>query len=237
MEYIKGGVGCDGSGYYKLGDWHTLQRGCDYELLEVDELGNEYVSDTGFFLDNEIKRLTLISKPDNVLSGRCNNNITWEIKDDTLFITGDGDIPDFFDDTEWKKETFSKVVIGEGITHIGDYAFEGCYSLKSINIPESVQEIGDSVFVGCESLENITIPESVTYIGDYAFEGCVSLENINIPESVQEIGDYVFWECDNLTVHTTRGSTAHRYAYDNDIKVNLIDALKKETKKNKGYER
>ena len=96
---------------------------------------------------------------------------------------------------------------------------------------------GDSKKWRGEKFTKVVIGEGVHYIGRYAFEGCVSLESITIPESVQEIGYSAFWGCNNIIISTPKDSTAHRYAVDNDIKVNLIDALKKETKKNKGYER
>ena len=58
---------------------------------------------------------------------------------------------------------------GEKVTSIGDSAFQGCTSLKSITIPEGVTSIGRSAFQGCTSLKSITIPDSVTHIGNYAF--------------------------------------------------------------------
>ena len=58
---------------------------------------------------------------------------------------------------------------GEKVTSIGDSAFKGCTSLKSITIPEGVTSIGGSAFEGCTSLKSITIPDSVTHIGNYAF--------------------------------------------------------------------
>lgn len=52
------------------------------------------------------------------------------------------------------------------VTTIGDYAFCGCGSLTSINIPDGVTTIGDWVFAGCRSLLSISIPDSVTTISD-----------------------------------------------------------------------
>ncbi|MBQ2240440.1 MAG: leucine-rich repeat domain-containing protein, partial [Alistipes sp.] len=57
------------------------------------------------------------------------------------------------------------------VTIIGDGAFGGCSSLKSITIPDGVTEIGEYAFADCSSLTSITIPDSVTYIGGYAFDG------------------------------------------------------------------
>ena len=87
----------------------------------------------------------------------------------------------------------------EGITAIGNFAFNECSSLKSITIPESVTSIGENAFQGCSSLTNITLPESVTSIREAAFLGCSSLTSIPIPEGVTSIGSAAFSSCSSLT--------------------------------------
>ena len=84
-------------------------------------------------------------------------------------------------------------------TKISGYAFSGCTSLTSINIPDSVTSIGGRAFNGCSSLTSISIPNSVTSIGDYAFWGCSGLTSINIPDSVTSIGGRAFNGCSSLT--------------------------------------
>jgi hypothetical protein len=76
------------------------------------------------------------------------------------------------------------VTIGNSVTSIGDYAFNGCSSLTSITIPNSVTSIGNYAFSDCDALTSVTIPNSVTSIGDEAFEGCDSLTYLSIPNSV-----------------------------------------------------
>ncbi len=82
---------------------------------------------------------------------------------------------------------------------IGNDAFSGCNSLKSVNIPSSVIEIGASAFSNCNSLESVNIPSSVTAIGYSAFSDCGSLINVNIPSSVTQIESCVFMYCTSLT--------------------------------------
>ena len=84
------------------------------------------------------------------------------------------------------------------MTDIGNFAFSGCTSLVSINIPNSVTRIGDSAFSGCTSLASIDIPNSVTDIGNFAFSGCTSLASIDIPNSVTSIGFSAFRGCTSL---------------------------------------
>lgn len=91
------------------------------------------------------------------------------------------------------------LVIPDSVTIIGDYAFRGCFEVKSVTIPESVRSIGDYAFSACSRLESVTIPDSVRFIGDYAFSFCSWLRRVTIPDSVTSIGDYAFADCSSLT--------------------------------------
>ena len=75
------------------------------------------------------------------------------------------------------------VCIPEGVTSIGDGAFENCTSLTSVAIPESVTSIGDWAFKYCGSLTSVTIPTGVTSIGYRMFFGCGSLQSIQLSDS------------------------------------------------------
>lgn len=83
----------------------------------------------------------------------------------------------------------------EGVTSIGNYAFQDCSSLTLITIPNSVTSIAYQAFTGCSSLTSIVIPNSVTEIGWGAFEDCSSLTSITIPNSVTIIEDDTFQNC------------------------------------------
>jgi hypothetical protein len=92
----------------------------------------------------------------------------------------------------------TSVVIPEGVTSIGSWAFYSCSGLGSVVIPSSVTSIGDSAFDYCSSLASITIPEGVTSIGDWTFADCITLSSLSIPDSVTSIGDSAFLECESL---------------------------------------
>ena len=93
----------------------------------------------------------------------------------------------------------TEVVIPEGVTSIGKYAFLHCRWLTRIVIPEGVTSIGEKAFSGCKSLSNLVIPESVTSIGWGAFAVCSSLTSLIIPEGVTAIGREAFYSCSLLT--------------------------------------
>ena len=94
--------------------------------------------------------------------------------------------------------SLTSIEIPSSVTSIGVYAFENCSSLTSIEIPSSVTSIG-AVFSGCSSLTSIEIPNSVTSIGGSAFYGCRGLTSIEIPNSVTSIGTSAFSGCSSLT--------------------------------------
>ena len=70
------------------------------------------------------------------------------------------------------QNAIQRVEIGRGVTSIGSYAFQYCYSLASISIPDGVTSIGSYAFNGCYSLASISIPDGVTSIGSGAFSSC-----------------------------------------------------------------
>ena len=91
------------------------------------------------------------------------------------------------------------VIIEDGVTSIGNHAFDQCSHITSVTIPNSVRNIGNFAFRDCCWLTSITIPNSVTSIGDWAFYKCWSLTSVTIPNSVTSIGSSAFWDCSSLT--------------------------------------
>ena len=102
--------------------------------------------------------------------------------------------------------SLKSIAIPNGVNHIGGHAFEGCSSLESISIPGSVTSIGYWAFCGCRSLTSITIPNGVTFIGEGAFRNCSSLKSIAIPSGVTHIGRETFGFCDDLKSVTVPNS-------------------------------
>ncbi len=131
------------------------------------------------------------------------DGLTWTLYEDgTLTISGTGAMKDYnINDTQSpviNHQNVKKVVIKDGITNVGNYAFYCCENLTSLTLPDSVTSIGDSAFDTCRGLTNITIPEGVTNIGDCAFYDCSNLTSITIPDSVTSIGNGVLEACSSL---------------------------------------
>ncbi len=71
--------------------------------------------------------------------------------------------------------TLQTLKLPQGVTGIGDYAFNHCSSLTSIDFPVALNTIGNYAFFGCSLLKSIEIPSGVTGIGAGAFGDCSSL--------------------------------------------------------------
>ena len=143
-------------------------------------------------------------------SGTCGKNgdsVTWKLTSDgTLTISGTGKMKDYGDNygmsvAPWYvgSSQVKTVIIEDGVTSIGDRAFDGCTKLTRVVIPDSVTSIGYSSFRGCYSLPSVAIPDSVTSIGDSAFAYCKVLTGITLSGSVTSIGSCAFQSCDSLT--------------------------------------
>ena len=140
--------------------------------------------------------------------------------DGTLTISGNGEMK-FWNSSyvvAWdsNRKNIKNVIINNGVTSIGNYAFEYCSNLTSITIPNSVTSIGMSAFYYCTSLTKITIPDSVTSIESFAFGRCTSLTSITIPNSVTSIRYGAFHCCTSLTSINV-DSNNEKYMSDNGV--------------------
>ena len=120
-------------------------------------------------------------------SGYCGDNVTWTFDGSTLTISGTGAMADYDwqDDRPWNdfRYDISTVIIGDGVTSIGNNAFGYCIVLESVTFAagSQLEAIGESAFQSA-GLTSITIPASVTSIGDNAFNDCFSLPAINVAD-------------------------------------------------------
>ena len=144
-------------------------------------------------------------------SGICGENLTWTLDAaGTLTVSGTGAMKDFgYKGAPWyqSRDSIKAVVIENGVTSIGKYAFSGCSSLNSITIPESVTAIGGSAFSGCFSLTDVSITDleawcridfgdvsatPMCYAKNIRLDG-QKLVSVTVPEGVTEVKAYTFY--------------------------------------------
>lgn len=149
----------------------------------------------------------------------------------------------FLNNTAIENISFSNA---KSIDVIGEFAFSGCTSLKSVNIPMTLDKIGYAAFMGCTSLTTVnissniseikgqtfqnctsltefTVPNSVGTISNFSFAGCTSLAKVVIPKTVKNIAPNAFSKCDNLTIYGYSNSYAETYAEENGINFVALD--------------
>ena len=121
---------------------------------------------------------TVHFKDDLYGKGACGENVDWVMTaGGTLTISGTGAMAD----CEWNSAPWARacseitsIVIGDGVTSIGNNAFQYCSSLTGAAIPGSVTAIGSSVFYGCDALTDI-------YYGGYGIDWLATAGHNDVP--------------------------------------------------------
>jgi hypothetical protein len=109
------------------------------------------------------------------------------------------------DNQPWKdyRSDIKSVVIGNGVTTIGDGAFMACSNLATVTFDGNSQPVSFNpyAFSGC-GFTSVTIPSNVTSIEDFTFSGCPNLTEVNIGKGVTSIKHHAFYSCPKLTTIT-----------------------------------
>lgn len=101
------------------------------------------------------------------------------------------------------------LVIPEGVTTIGNYAFTNC-RITSVTIANSVTKIGDYAFRNCSELATVSFGSSIYSFGKYAFQGCTKLSS-------------VIWNVKNYTSSLTSSTRTPFYYYESQFSSNNYD--------------
>lgn len=168
----------------------------------------------------------------------CGTNASFSLNNGVLTISGTGPMYDYgYSDAPWFDMEVTELVIEEGITSIGTYAFYAA-ELQSITLPSTLKRIGECSFFSLGGLETLTLPEGLETIDYLAFAGC-QLEEVKFPTTLKNIEDFAFSDCyqlekavflsstttigndvfyyssKNLKLHGYAGSTAERWVQQN----------------------
>lgn len=139
--------------------------------------------------------------PASAAEGTCGENLTWNLQNGVLTISGSGAMPNFTDKTTapWLEyaDQIQCVRIADGITSIGDLAFYHCANLTSVTLPSSVKSVGQLAFAGCYNMMQISFP-GVESIGWGCFYDCTAITTISLPDSLRVIEDKAFYHCSSL---------------------------------------
>ena len=143
-------------------------------------------------------------------SGQCGENVYWKLYDNgVLSVSGTGAMYDYDDeDYSFSDYSITDIIIGDGVTTVGDNIFNSCNSVKSIIIPDGVTKIGEAAFGFCIRLKRVIIPDSVESIESVAFAMCTALENVTIGTNLTSIGLSAFASCSKLNSVFYKGNKA-----------------------------
>ena len=142
-------------------------------------------------------------------SGTCGaegdgSNVTWTLDESgTLTISGTGAMCDYDDAWSGKpwgsSDAVQAVVVQEGVTHIGAYAFFRYTNCRSVSLPSSLVSIGESAFAMNDGLRELDLPEGLRELGNMAFLSCDALKRLTVPSTLETIGDNTFNSCEALS--------------------------------------
>ena len=136
--------------------------------------------------------------------GASGDNVQFELDLTTgvLTISGSGAMANYAsENAPWYalRASITSIVVEDGVTAIGNYAFEDCSNLVNVTISNDVASFGQRAFYNCTKLATLTLPTSITAIAARLFEGCTKLSTISIPNNVTAINSYAFLGCSKLS--------------------------------------
>lgn len=190
--------------------------------------GVAHTAPVQFYLDNV--KVTVETEP-NLGSGTCGDNLTWTC--DSRFglkIEGTGAMTNYEKNdgamltstAPWYmyKDQIKSIIVSEGVSTIGSYAFTGLNKVTSVSIPtNSLNTIRTFAFWGCTSLTKISLPESLTVCETAAFRLC-GLKEVGIPKSLSTIPSQAFHQCNELEyVNLNKVSKIGSFAFSNCPKL------------------
>ena len=156
--------------------------------------------------------------PNNPYTGYVGDDITWTYDPDTKTLTLEGtgetytypsSIPPWYnkkgDESDFQVN-LTKVVVGEGITKLGDRLFINAKKLTDVTFPSTLTEIAQKTFMNCTSLVALDMSAApLEILGGNMFNGCSKLESVTFPNTLAALGSSSFAKT-NLAEITYKGT-------------------------------
>ena len=95
-------------------------------------------------------------------------------------------------DYAFAETAVKSVVLPDGVSTLGNYAFNKCASLATVSLGNSLTAIGNYAFSDCEKLESVTFGSALETIGERAFASA-KISSLVLPATVRTIGDWAFY--------------------------------------------
>ena len=135
-------------------------------------------------------------------SGSCGPSTSWQLRDGILVISGAGPMSDYSLESSapWAGagSSITQVVLEEGVTAVGDYAFYRCANLTSVQFADTIRYIGVNAFYHCAGLTSLRLPAGLETLGTAAFSYCSGLTEITQWGALTAISRFAFNECRSL---------------------------------------
>lgn len=123
----------------------------------------------------------------------ANISYTFDSETGVMEVTGTGNMVGYSYCPFGQNNTEVKtLIIGEGITGVGNYCFDQFKGLTEVQFPSTLKKIGFYSFGRCESLTELTLPDSMTTVDSSAFSYCTSLSKVTIGKGLSSIAGSSF---------------------------------------------
>lgn len=183
----------------------------------ADAAEAEYQAGDTYTVDGDSTLYAVWADP----AGTCGDEAQWEFRDNTLYITGGGEMYDYSTENPAPWKAYSSYIeyieISDDIGRIGSYAFADCSAVTALELPAFLRSMGSYAFYNCTGLTELEIPylsmtaenvltgetvvigyEGMTVLEEYTFTGCSGLTAISLPPCLTAIGSHAFFGCESL---------------------------------------
>ena len=173
---------------YDSFSYHAIEK--VYFNGDYDAWNNISYPTNNEFFQNENAPMIYFKDENGTITFKENTYIPFEVLYIPVGLT-------YIDNHKYQYYTIKEVVIPEGVTEIGDGAFQYCKNLEKITLPSTLESIDYGAFQNCSKLTNVILPDGLSKLGYSSFAN-TAITSITIPSTVNYIEGSVFENCKKL---------------------------------------